>query len=57
MKTHELIENLRENDPGGDSEVWISIHRTYGEWIRPVYNVQARSDGKIVVVDNPEDYP
>jgi hypothetical protein len=55
MKVHELIENLRDHDPDAEAEVWISIHRTYGEWIRPAYNVQLRSDGKVVVIDNPEE--
>ena len=44
MKTHELIENLREADPDGDAEVLI-----YAGLVRPAYRVSRRDEGQIVI--------
>lgn len=53
MKTHELIENLRDVDPDGEAEVFIYIHRRYGGHRAPAYEVRrfVKVEGKIYVCD------
>jgi hypothetical protein len=53
MKTHELIENLREADPDGEAEVWIYIHRRYGGHQALAYEAREfrHGEGTVYITD------
>ncbi len=51
MKVHELIENLRDIDPDGESEVQIDIHLRWGSRHGLIGNVRRYSAGVVRIVE------
>jgi hypothetical protein len=52
MKVHELIANLHDVDPDGESEVMIYIHRRYGGTQAAVDDIRRfTADGPVMITD------
>lgn len=52
MKVHELIANLHDVDPDGESDVKIFFHRRYGSNIAEIAEISRwTDDGPVMVGD------
>jgi hypothetical protein len=50
MKIHELIANLHDIDPDGESEVLIYMHRRYGGRQEPIADIRRFTEGGAVMI-------
>jgi hypothetical protein len=55
MKVHELIANLHDVDPDGESEVLIYMHRRYGGRLDPITNIRRFTEGGTVMISDAAD--
>lgn len=55
MKVHELIANLHDVDPDGESEVQVYICRRYGGFQAVAMNVRRFTEGGDVMITDERD--